>query len=265
MKNRTLPVKRSPAPKGIMKRLSAVTRRKQRVSASATMDEADIEDSSSKISRALTIIFMIHIVAIGLIFFHQNFLDGRTVDADEAEAATPQVVSAVPSPGAREELPQLSTGEATYFVKAGDNYGRIAAAHGVEESDLRVANKDVEIRPGLILSVPPKRIVAVDPPEVVALRDSSSTTPVAVRDRNDGLVEAVPVGTSAASQPQLVRPNVSAAAAGSASGETYVVQAGDTLWKISTRFNVTPEKLQQANGITDPRKMNVGMKLKIPR
>ncbi|MEY5013559.1 MAG: hypothetical protein RLY69_1274, partial [Verrucomicrobiota bacterium] len=35
------------------------------------------DDGGSKISRALTIIFFIHIAAIALIFIHQRFLDGR--------------------------------------------------------------------------------------------------------------------------------------------------------------------------------------------
>ena len=81
MKPQTLPVKRRPVPKGMFRRLSAVTRntRKQRVSAAAAAPVADMEmdDGGSKISRALTIIFLIHIVAIGLIFIHQRFLDGR--------------------------------------------------------------------------------------------------------------------------------------------------------------------------------------------
>ncbi len=80
MKLQTLPVKRRPVPKGIFRRLSAVTRsKKQRVAAAAAapLPEMDVEDGGSKISRALTIIFLIHIVAIGLIVVHQRFLDGR--------------------------------------------------------------------------------------------------------------------------------------------------------------------------------------------
>ncbi len=254
MKNRTLPVKRRPAPKGLLKRLSAVTRRKQRVSATAA--EPDMEDSSSRISRALTIIFMIHIVAIGLIFFHQNFLDGRTVEGDGSVAENEDPVLVMPTPAVREDAPRLSSGDTPYIVKAGDNYARIAAAHGVEESELRFANKHAEIGPGLILIIPPKRIVAVDPPEVAALRGAT------VRDRNDGLVVAVPVDVSNAPRARLVRPS---ATPGSAGADSYVVQAGDTLWKISNRFNISADALQKANDITDPRKMKIGMKLKIPR
>ena len=62
MKSKTLPVKRRPASKGIFRRLSAVTfNRKQRVSASATGAAMEADDGSSKISRALIIIFLIPI------------------------------------------------------------------------------------------------------------------------------------------------------------------------------------------------------------
>ena len=88
MKPQTLPVKRRPVPQGIFKRLSAVTgSRKQRVAATASSAaEVDADDGSSRISRALTIIFLIHIVAIGLIFIHKEFLDGRSTAVPEKVA-----------------------------------------------------------------------------------------------------------------------------------------------------------------------------------
>ncbi len=48
------------------------------------------------------------------------------------------------------------------------------------------------------------------------------------------------------------------------SGETYVVQAGDTLFAIAERFGTTIAALQQANGIDDPRTLAVGTRLVIP-
>src|SRR6478609_7308982 len=113
MKLHSLPVKRRPVPKGIFKRLRAVTgNRKQRVAATATgAPGMESEDSSSKISRALTIIFLIHIVAIGLIFVHQRFLDGRTPDEPKtAEAAKQEAVPAVASAPARMDRPQIAVG-----------------------------------------------------------------------------------------------------------------------------------------------------------
>ena len=47
-------------------------------------------------------------------------------------------------------------------------------------------------------------------------------------------------------------------------GPVYIVQSGDTLWSISQRFGVSMDALAQANGITDPNQLLVGMRLVIP-
>lgn len=258
MKPHTLPVKRRPAPKGIFKRLSAVTgNRKQRVAATAEMEG---DDSSSKISRALTIIFLIHIVAIALIFVHQKFLDGRAPE----EAQAPKAVVAAP-PAPRADLPRLSSGDSSYVVTQGDNYTRIASTLGVDEGDLRLVNKHVDIVPGLIMLVPPKRPVAAPAPEVAVARQSAPS----VVTEGEGLVPAVDVND--APRARLVKPNVASASASTpaaapvkASGKTYVVQNGDSVWRIANRFKVNQERLMKANGISDARKMKVGMSLVIP-
>lgn len=266
MKPHTLPVKRRPAPKGIFKRLSAVTgNRKQRVAATASAGDMDTDDGSSRISRALTIIFLIHIVAIALIFVHQKFLDGRApapVAAIDTERNVPQPA---PAPETRRlDLPRLSSGEKPYIVKAGDNYGRIAAALAVDEKDLRLINEHAEIKPGLILKVPPQRPAAVEAPAVAVAREDTAV------DADQGLVPAVDV--SDAPRAQLVRPNVrhaaqsaTPAAAVTTSGKSYTVQSGDSVWRIANKFKVNQAALMKANGISDAKKMKVGMNLVIPQ
>lgn len=273
MKPRTLPVKRQPVQKSVLKRLSAVTRnhRRQRVAAASAAD-ADYSDSSTKISRALTIIFLFHILAIGAWFFHKRYLDGKE-GAPVAE--TQAAATSEPS----RETPVSSSGNRLYKVKAGESYSRIAAAQEVTEQDLRDANSNRELRDGIVLNIPPKRIVAAEPPEVARLRKDSTSTPapasetpaIAIPQRDLGLVDAVPVDDRAAPQRAiLVRPNTAAAStaragATSASGETYVVKAGDSIWGIANRMKVGQDALMKANGISDPKKLKIGMKLVIPR
>jgi LysM repeat protein len=262
MKFQTLPVKRRPVAKGIFRRLHVNTRnRRQRVAAAGSAPATDMEadDNSSKISRALTIIFLIHIVAIALIFIHHRFLDGRTPELSTTgkESKTSASAPAVPATAERrDDLPRLSTGEKPYIVRTGDNYARIAAAEGVDEGDLRQINSHVDIGPGLILKIPPKRIVAEEPPEVAAIRARSHNG----QDR--GLVEAVDVND--APRAILVRPNSSSQAAPAASGNTHIVQAGESIFRIASRYKVSQDALMRANGITDPRKMRVGARLVIP-
>ncbi len=255
MKSQTLPTKRSPAQKGIIRRLSAKTRtRKQRASA-ATANDFDMDEGNSKISRALTIIFLIHVVAIALIFIHHRFLDGRPVD-DQA-SATSAVPSVMMNRDKPQELSPLSSGEAPYIVKAGDSYQAVANAYGVHVDDLKAINQQVPMRTGLILKIPAKRVVVARPQRVIV---SAPVEAPVVREsapaRDQGLVDAVDFVN--APRAELVN------AENLASDKTYVVQAGDSIWRISNKFKVDQKLLMELNGISDARKLRSGMTLKIP-
>jgi len=270
MKFQTLPVKRLPVSKGIIRRLSAVIpKRRQRVAAAAASGEVEADESASKISRVLIILFLIHIVAIGLIFVHQRFLNGRpAVAVETAKAGTAEVVATAAAPAPRTDLPRVAVGEKPYVVRAGDNYSRIASAEGVDEGNLRLLNKHVDIAPGLILKIPPQRIVAVDPPEVTAIRESTPS------DHARGFLPVeppTPVNVGSAPKAHVVRSSATResppppAAAKTNSGKSYVVQPGDSIWRIANRCKVSQNALMRANGISDPRKMKTGMKLVIPK
>lgn len=49
-----------------------------------------------------------------------------------------------------------------------------------------------------------------------------------------------------------------------ASGKVYVMQKGDTLYGVARKFNVPPKQLIAANNFSDPNKVNVGTKIRIP-
>ena len=44
----------------------------------------------------------------------------------------------------------------------------------------------------------------------------------------------------------------------------YVVQPGDTLWSIASRFGTSVQAIMQANGLTNPNYIYVGLTLYIP-
>lgn len=49
------------------------------------------------------------------------------------------------------------------------------------------------------------------------------------------------------------------------SGGEHVVQGGDTLSGIASRYGVRPDDIMKANGLTNPNLIKVGQKLVIPR
>ena len=48
------------------------------------------------------------------------------------------------------------------------------------------------------------------------------------------------------------------------SGTRYTVKSGETIWSIANRHKVKEADLLSLNGISDPRKLRVGVTLKIP-
>ncbi|MFB9464538.1 LysM peptidoglycan-binding domain-containing protein [Streptomyces cinereospinus] len=54
------------------------------------------------------------------------------------------------------------------------------------------------------------------------------------------------------------------ASGGSASGATYTVRQGDTLWSIARAHGTTVPALVDMNGLRDPTHIDVGQKLKLP-
>ncbi len=266
MRFQTLPVKRRPAAKGILRRLSAVTRsRKQRVAAANPAD-VEMDDDGSKIARALIIIFLVHIVIVGLVFVQKNFLAGRPAEAAESAKVGSAEVTAVAAAAAvvppHAATPEPVAAEKVYPAKAGDTYARIASAKGVDEGALRLLNKHVDIVPGLIIQLPPSR---------AATTVATSLHSPAATDHDRGLVEATPVDVSGAPKARAAKTNGSADAPAhaatssqAATGKSYVVQSGDSIWRISHRSKVSQEAILKANGISDARKIKPGMKLIIP-
>jgi LysM repeat protein len=261
MNNDRIPTRRQPIRKTLYARLfNKAKPKKQRAAAAPTADE--IDEGGINISRSLTIIFAIHIVAIGMIFIHKQYLSGRT-SAPESTASA----SLVETPTAARpsnHLPVLSGGDKPYMVKKGDNYSIIAAKHNVKESELRDMNSDADIRAGVVLRIPQsQRIVAEMPPEVSAIRDQGTPS-----DADLGLVEILPpVETDAA---QLIRPTVSQSsgdiprATPVGSGRTHTVKSGENIWRISNQYKVSQQELMTVNNITDPTKLRIGQILKLP-
>lgn len=274
--NPTLATKRLPVRKGVLKRLHAVTGgRKQRVAATANPADLDDGETGRKITTGLVVIVAVHVVAIALFFIHHRFIEGRVPEPAVVSPSVAPVTSSLRTPAGVvvEELPRIAPGDLSYAVKTGDTYASIAKYHGVDEAALREENREVPLRIGMSLRVPPKTITAVVPEAVTDLRANAPSS-----DR--GRIEPLPVDlTSGAPKAKVVKPaalaNTSTPPAATPVKETekvapkpaarsYTVQQGDNLWKISKRLKVDQAKLMKANGIEDARKLRVGMTLVVP-
>ncbi|MFQ3240594.1 MAG: LysM repeat protein [Lentimonas sp.] len=120
----------------------------------------------------------------------------------------------------------------TYTVKGGDNLSKIALKYNTSVSAIKASNNKTSdmIRVGEKLIIP--------------VGGSSAGR------------------TSSAPKPTTVAPKVSTAASVDASG-LHTVKAGEYPATIARQYGMTASELLAINGITDPRKIQIGQKLKV--
>ena len=144
----------------------------------------------------------------------------------------------------------------TYLVKAGDTMTRIAASLGVTIPDLEKANGlagNAVLRVGQSLKVPEKIIA-----QAAAGVGAQAEAVAGSAQQIPGNIAAAATAAAATLQ------GASNAPVSTADLAEYTVVKGDNPYKIAKKFKVTPDELMKVNGITDPKKIQIGQKLKIP-
>jgi LysM repeat protein len=186
-----------------------------------------------------------------------------THQASAQDATNTDATTGVPNGSAAttstESTSPLAAGK-TYMVKAGDTVTRIASSVGVAIPDLEKANGLISnsvLQVGQILKVPEKAIAQA------ASSVSTQAGKVAAT------IATAATGVTGAPNPAQAKSNGNGngntAAEPTQAGMTeYTLVKGDNPWKIAKKFKISQEELMKANGITDPKKMQIGQKLMIP-
>lgn len=166
--------------------------------------------------------------------------------AAQEPASAPATTDAAPA-----AVPQ------TYTVKSGDTVTKIASSLGVTIPDLEKLNGlagNAVLQVGQILKVPGQAVAqAASVVQTEAGKVAASATKLPLQ-------AAAAVSQAA----PATAPTVAPAAEESAGGSEYTVVKGDSPYKIAKKFKITPDELMKANGITDPKKIQIGQMLKIP-
>ncbi|MGJ8671380.1 LysM peptidoglycan-binding domain-containing protein [Rubritalea sp.] len=258
MKDKQLQTKRQ-TKKGFRRLHAKVTsprRRKQRVSAAGSADMLDSEVPNASIGRALTVILLLHVVAIGAIYLGIQWNKGRTQSEGMAQAVVVE--------GTGVDIRNVNASLSSDVVIAGDTYEAFAARHQVDLNELRRVNNNATIHAGKVLYLPANKVTASQ--AVVATDVPVSDRPPLPTSTNVVTVAptAQPVVVSAAPRAVIVEDSAPKAQPVVAGGSTYKVQAGDSVWRISNKYKVSQDALMQLNGMTNPRELRSGMTLKIP-
>jgi LysM repeat protein len=237
-------------------------------------DFLDEPEPNMKLSHAFVVVLVLHVIAVAGVFAF-NSIKTRQADtfsavkADPAAAAeapalaqsasgttTPAGPASDPSTGANSSQPGDSNppapaatspapspkaiaGGKTHEMQPGDTLVKIAADYGVTVSALEQANSISDprkLRAGTVLIIP----------------EGGSPKPAATP------AVAAPV--------KPVETSVTATNSGNVkdSGQMYTVEKGDNPVKIAKKLKVPYAELMALNGNPDPRKLQIGQKLKVP-
>jgi LysM repeat protein len=138
-----------------------------------------------------------------------------------------------------------------YVVKITDSYRKIAHAHHITVAQLKEANhiKTDVLHTGQKLVIPSEKTFV------------AATTPATTFDAATG---SPVLNESAAPMTTGLTSASSTAVTTGLHHHLYTVVKGDTLIKIAHKFKTTATALMAENSITDPTKLAIGKKLKIP-
>ncbi len=234
----------------------------------------DDDDNSNRLSGAFIVVLALHVIALVGVFAFSRMKDPKTVTTTTPSVPSSSIASSAPSlatnpdpapapeptpaPAAPVQYASLQTSKApaasaleagaandraeaahvtrprpgSHIVKSGETLSKIAFANNLRAADLMAANnlKSDEIRVGQELIIPePKVTKATAEPKVTAKAPEKATTPAKT-------------------------------AAGS-----YTVRKNDSLIKIAREQKVSYDDLVKLNGIKDPRKLQEGQVLKLPK
>lgn len=146
-----------------------------------------------------------------------------------------KLTSAAPTPADATPVAAAPSSTGTYTIAKGDTVGKIASKFGVTTLAVLTANNlgwSTIIYPGQVLTIPGKAAAPTAQPVLNA-------------------------------QPVVAVTPVSPPAAAPASG-SYVIQSGDNITKIASKFGVTAQAILTANGLSKTSIIYAGKKLVIP-
>ena len=249
-----LVAKVSEAPKAVKAATESVARQTKPTSTATTAPRGILASAKSMIGKTLG--------ASGI-----GAAAVSTSSAQEPATST-SPASQAPQPSRVTALSGIPATANTYMVKAGDTLTRIASSLGVAIPELEKVNGMTEksvLQVGQILKVPTKvmsQAVSDVSAQAGKVVESVQQAPAAVA----GAVTSVTSATTALTGATPAAGATAVAASVEDQGATteYAVVKGDSPYKIAKKFKITPDQLMKANGITDPKKIQIGQMLKIP-
>ncbi|HVE16871.1 MAG TPA: LysM peptidoglycan-binding domain-containing protein [Chthoniobacterales bacterium] len=263
-------------------KLKASVARARRAPIVEEEDFMEEPEPNMRLSHAFVVVLVLHVIAVAGVFAFNSIKAGRaeifaatkdqpaktapaaTEDPAAANASNPAPTgndTTDPSNGGAPSQPTApepaqpaiasapvsapAQGNAkTHELQPGETLTKVASEYGVTVTELQKANNITDpkkLRPGLVLTIPASTAK-------VASSAPATVQPVAAKPVAAATSEAATAGTSGVKD----------------SGKIYTVVKGDNPVKIAKHLKVRYADLLALNGNFDPRKLQIGQKLKIP-
>ena len=227
---------------------------------SAEADAAPEVDSepTMRLSRAILVMLLLHVVAVGG-FIASSHLRDRDLkrsagDASAVMEADDSLAPAKAGDAARAKSDAVVPSRpSVHVVRQGETLMRIANENGVTLAALVAVNgastATSPLRPGQELKLPAQ---SPDPSTQVADGTASALSLIEGRPASSARSDVpTPSGTVKSVPP----PD---------SGKSYVVGKGESIYTIAQKLKVSPEAVLKLNQIDDPKKLKPGQKLRVP-
>lgn len=235
--------------------LRAVTKKankqkRYRVAATNAVAEFNDDNSNSlgkKIVAGLFILLLFHIVAVGAIALHSKYSKNREAALQSVAPIIQTIEEKTALERVQEEVPKISKNEAYRWVNPGDTYQSIADKVGVDVEVIKKLNKNKALEAGRPVKIPTQRELQAYSPELNKVGESTGTLVEKVKKDVYRVIENT---NSTKKKTQTLE---------------HTVSAGETMWAISRKYNVSLGAIQSANPTVEPTKIKVGDKIIIPQ
>ena len=240
-------------------KLRSTSRRVPRTRSSEALAAPETDsEPTMRLSRALLVMLLLHIVAVGGFIASSRIREHdlkRSSGDPSAAMEADDFVSPVKTSGAQRTKPDNGMPRSgIHVVQPGETLMRIANENGVTLAALVAANgaetATAPLRPGQELKLPDK---SPDPRTQVA--DGTASALSLIEDRSAAASKTNPPATGGA---------LKALKLPSDSGSVYVVGKGESVYTIAQKLKVGSGALMKLNQIDDPKKLKPGQKLRVP-
>jgi LysM repeat protein len=205
-----------------------------------------------RLSRALLVMLLMHIVVIGGIVAFSLIKERAPAQPAASGAVEAEDSQVPPSPGPARKVDTGTLRPNIHVVRPGETLVRIANESGVTLAALVAANRPANVvnglHPGQELKLPANAAAATPRP----------STGGAAADALE-LIEGPGAADAVAARDGAHNAHLPAD-----SGKTYVVGKGETPISIAHKLKVSYDALLKLNGIDDPKKLKPGQKLRVP-